>query len=87
MKITGAAPLTAFQLAGNLPRNAQFRAFVAHCTGVTDVDDEFAAAFIRMKCGIETRRVLETNERAEKAFHDFIRRPFVAWKERQHVAA
>jgi len=44
-----------------------------------------AAEFIRVVCGVDSRRKLAEDAGAEKAFHDFIRRPFVAWREQQQT--
>ena len=72
-------------LAGSLARNAEFQAFVGQYTvpAVDSVAAEQAAQFIRAVCEIESRREIATNPEAAERFERFIRRPFVAWRERQ----
>jgi hypothetical protein len=83
------------QLAGSLPRDPQFREFVRESLAalvreknldidVQDVSADDAAAFIRIICEIESRRELATNASAQQSFHRFIRRPFLAWRAKQH---
>lgn len=73
------------QLAGMLPRDPQFRAFVGYFMVPVrdDVTVEEAATFIRTACGIESRRELTTNSEAQQRFHANIRKTFLAWKENQ----
>lgn len=76
---------TVLQLAGMLPRDPEFRAFVGYFMVPVRVDvtvDE-AATFIRDACQIESRRELTTNAEAQKRFHNHIRKTFLAWKENQ----
>lgn len=80
-----AALLKPIQLAGMLPKDPQFRAFVSQYMvppRPATVDD--AAAFIRAACEIQSRRELETNAAAVDRLNRFIRRPFVAWRDKQH---
>jgi hypothetical protein len=72
--------MNTIQLAGTLPKSLAFREFVTTFTDFPDLatEDE-AAMFIRYVCEIESRRELETNKRAEKRFHEILRRTFVAW--------
>lgn len=71
------------QLAGMLPRDPQFRQFVSQYTvPPSDVTVDEAAEFIRIACGIDSRRRLAENAGAAEAFHNFIRKPYVAWKEK-----
>jgi hypothetical protein len=73
------------QLAGSLPRDPQFRAFVSQYTvPPSDVTVDEAAEFIRVACGIDSRRELTENAGAAEAFHRFIRRPFTVWRDQQH---
>lgn len=76
--------MNTLQLAGMLPRDPQFREWISQYTvppsGVT-VDE--AAEFIRIVCGVDSRRQLAENAGAADAFHRFIRRPFVAWRDQQ----
>jgi hypothetical protein len=74
------APLTPIQLAGALPRDPQFRAFVARfMVPPREVDVDTAAAFIRTVCEIESRRELATDAEAQERFHRCLRKPFVRW--------
>jgi len=75
------------QLAGMLPRDPEFRAFVSQYTvPPSDVTVDEAAEFIRTVCEVESRRELATDSEAQQRFHRFLRKPFIEWKERQHVA-
>lgn len=76
---------TVLQLSGMLPRDPQFRAFVGYfmVPPRDDVSVDEATTFIRDACGVESRRELATNAEAQQRFHANIRRPFVAWRERQ----
>lgn len=77
------------QLAGSLPRDPEFRAFVGYFMVPVrdDVSVDEAATFIRDACEIESRRELATNPEAQKRFHANIRKTFLAWKERQEEIA
>jgi hypothetical protein len=71
------------QLAGMLPRDPQFRAFVSqYLVPPREPTVDEAAAFIREACQVESRRQLAEDRAAEQRFHQFLRRPFVAWKEK-----
>jgi hypothetical protein len=73
------------QLAGMLPRDPQFRAFVSqYMVPPREPTVDEAAAFIRAACEIESRRELVEDREAETRFHRFIRKPFTAWREKQH---
>jgi hypothetical protein len=73
------------QLAGMLPRDPQFRAFVSqYMVPPREPTVDEAAAFIRTACEIESRRQLAEDRAAEQRFHRFIRRPFRAWRDQQH---
>jgi hypothetical protein len=70
------------QLAGMLPRDPQFREFVSqYMVPAREPTVDEAAAFIRVACQVESRRQLAEDHAAEQRFHQFLRRPFVAWKE------
>ncbi|MCA8026428.1 hypothetical protein [Burkholderia cepacia] len=72
------------QLAGMLPRDPQFRAWVAQwMVPPREVDVDMAADFIRTVCEITSRRELATDAQAQQRFHQFLRRPFVAWRDNQ----
>lgn len=74
---------TIVQLAGMLPRDPKFRAFVEQfMPAPVTVDD--ATHFIRAVCAIDSRRELTSNPDAEKRFHEYLRRPFLEWREQQH---
>lgn len=79
---------TVLQLAGMLPRDPDFRAFVAQwMVPPQPVDVDIAAKFIRTVCEIESRRELATDTEAQQRFHKFLRKPFVAWRDKQHQPA
>lgn len=72
------------QLAGMLPRDPQFREWVSQYTvppRVVSLDE--AAEFIRTVCEIDSRRELATDTAAQQRFHQFLRRPFCAWRDSQ----
>ncbi|MCA8251784.1 hypothetical protein LGM89_00775 [Burkholderia sp. AU31624] len=72
------------QLAGMLPRDAQFREWVAQwMVPPREVDVDTAAEFIRTVCEITSRRELATDAQAQQRFHQFLRRPFVVWRDNQ----
>lgn len=74
---------TVMQLSGIFPRDPQFRAFVAqYMVPPREVDVDTAAEFIRTVCEIESRRELSTNAEAIGKFHQFLRKPFAAWREK-----
>ncbi|UIY60060.1 hypothetical protein [Burkholderia cepacia] len=75
---------TIVQLAGMLPRDPQFREWVAQwMVPPREVDIDTAAEFIRVVCQIDSRKQLATDRAAEQRFHQFLRRPFVAWRDQQ----
>lgn len=77
--------LTPLQLAGMLPKDPVFRAFVSQYTvPPQEVSVEQAAQFIRIVCWISSRRELATDKEAEQRFHQFLRRPFAEWRRQQH---
>lgn len=79
---------TVLQLAGMLPRDPEFRTFVAqYMVPPREVDVETAATFIRTVCEIASRRELAVDTQAQQRFHQFLRKPFVAWREKQHQPA
>jgi hypothetical protein len=75
--------MNVLQLAGSLPRDPQFREWVGSHAELADLTIDEAAEFIRVACGIESRRELAENAGAAEAFHQFIRKPYLAWRERQ----
>ena len=69
------------QLAGSLPRDPQFRAWVSQYTvPPQSVSVDQAAEFIRVVCQIDSRRALATDKDAEQRFHQYLRKPFSAWR-------
>lgn len=73
------------QLAGMLPRDATFRAFLCDLASVDDVTTETAEIWVRTICEVESRRELATDPEAAHRFETLVRRPFVAWRDnRQH---
>lgn len=80
--------MNTLQLAGMLPRDPQFREWVAQwMVPPREVDVETASAFIRTACEVESRRELATDTEAQQRFHKFLRRPFLAWRDKQHQPA
>jgi hypothetical protein len=72
------------QLAGALCRNPLFRKWVGlWMVPPRDVTVDDAAAFIREVCEIESRKALADNPQAERRFHQFLRKPYVAWREKE----
>lgn len=72
------------QLAGMLPSNPSFRAWVAHISVPPQaITRDEAAQFIRSVCKVGSRRDLATDSAAEQRFHQHVRRPFTAWQDRQ----
>jgi len=73
------------QLAGMLPRDPQFRAFVSqYMVPPREPTIDEAASFIRAACHVESRRQLAVDRTAERRFHRYIRLQFVAWRSKQH---
>lgn len=71
------------QMAGMLARDPLFIDWVGQWTvPPRAVSAEEAAQFIRHVCQVESRRELLTNRDAEQRFHNFIRKPYLLWKER-----
>ncbi|WP_063899194.1 hypothetical protein [Burkholderia ubonensis] len=69
------------QLAGMLPRDPQFRAWVGTYVNGDPVTADEAAQFVRAVCKVESRRELATDVHAADRFNHFLRRPFLAWKD------
>ncbi|VVE00338.1 hypothetical protein PIN31115_02070 [Pandoraea iniqua] len=70
------------RLAGMLPRQPEFRAWLAEAAHQPITADD-AAEFIRIACGVDSRRELDANGSAADRFHTIVRRPFLAWRD-QH---
>ncbi|MBW5285958.1 hypothetical protein [Burkholderia gladioli] len=73
------------QLAGMLPRDATFRAYLCDLASVDDVTTETAEIWVRTICEVESRRELATDLEAAHRFETLVRRPFVAWRRQQEV--
>ncbi|WP_070106304.1 hypothetical protein [Burkholderia plantarii] len=71
------------QLAGMLPRDATFRAYLCDLASVDDVTPDNAAEYVRVICDVESRRELATDTAAAHRFETLVRRPFVAWRANQ----
>lgn len=74
---------TILQLAGMLPRDPQFRAWAASHAEVDPLTVDEAAEFIRVVCNVESRRQLATDRHAEERFHQYLRKPYAAWRSQQ----
>lgn len=73
------------QLAGMLPRDPQFREWCElFIPGDSTVSPDEAAEFIRVVCGVDSRRQLANNPDSEQRFHNLLRKPFVEWKQQQN---
>lgn len=75
------------QLAGILPRDAQFREWVGGFVNGDPVTVDQAAEFVRIVCKVESRRDLATDVHAADRFNHFLRRPFCAWRDQQQRRA
>ncbi|WP_186087361.1 hypothetical protein [Burkholderia gladioli] len=75
------------QLAGMLPRDPLFRAWLCDIGSVDDVTAETAAEWIRVVCGVSSRRELATDPEAAYLFEIHVRRPFVKWRADHLMAA
>lgn len=74
------------QLAGSLPRDPQFRAFVSqYMVPPREPTVDEAVQFIREACEVQSRRQLVQDRDAEQRFHDLLRKPFVEWREQQQL--
>ncbi len=71
------------QLAGMLPRDATFRAYLCDLASVEDVTPDNAAEYVRVICEVGSRRELATDPEAANRFETLVRRPFVAWRNNQ----
>ncbi|MBJ9895244.1 hypothetical protein [Burkholderia cenocepacia] len=71
------------QLAGMLPRDAQFREWVGGFVNGDPVTVDEAAQFVRIVCKVESRRELATDAHAADRFNHFLRLPFLDWRDNQ----
>lgn len=63
-------------------RDALFLAWLSEIAGQPISSDDAACA-VREACGVTSRRELETNPDAARAFNHKVRRPFLAWRDQQ----
>ncbi|TDV06046.1 hypothetical protein [Paraburkholderia caballeronis] len=76
------------QLAGMLPRTPEFRAWVEHISVPPQaIGADEAAQFVRAVCKVESRRELARDAAAAHRFETLVRKPFIAWRDRQEMAA
>lgn len=64
-------------------RDPEFQGWLASRAGADRKDEAQAKAFILTACGVASRNDLDTNPAAAERFHELVRKPFLAWKERQ----
>lgn len=67
--------------AGIMCKDKDFIAFVAARKGVQFADEHMATQFIYDRCGVDSRRLLDHDEHAKTNFQNYVRRPFVRWRE------
>ncbi|VVE07215.1 hypothetical protein [Pandoraea terrigena] len=73
------------RLAGILPRQSEFRAWLAEAAHQPISADD-AAEFIRIACGVDSRRQIDQDAGAAERFHTIVRRPYLAWRDGRSVA-
>lgn len=69
------------RLSAILCRDPKFRQWLVHDTEHEAGDADEAAEVVRLVCGIDSRRELDTNPTAAERFHEHIRKPFIEWRE------
>lgn len=80
--------LTVVQMAGSLPRDPMFREWVqSQHFNTWRMTEHDLAWFIRLVCGVTSRRELATDTEAAQRFHDLIRKPYTVWRESQQQPA
>ncbi|WP_186216281.1 hypothetical protein [Burkholderia gladioli] len=79
--MTNEPRLSTFQLACSLPADPQFREWAALQSSSEPLTVKEAGDFVKAVCGIVSRNALKTDAAAEQRFHQFLRRPFLAWKQ------
>jgi hypothetical protein len=84
------AAMTPTRLAVQWCADERFRrwlagAYTVEWSGAADAQDATvrAAEVLRLVCGIETRRELDTDVAARARFDNYMRRPFAAWLQQQ----
>jgi|ERR1700677_275859 len=68
------------QRAGILSTDPIFWKYLEHISQMTDVNETEAAAYIRTKCGVESRSEIVVGSEAAEAF-DGIQTEFVTWRD------
>lgn len=74
-------------LSGILPRDPLFRAWAASHAEVEPLTVDQAAEFIRVVCEVSSRRQLDQDADAAERFHQYLRRPFAAWRNQQQQSS
>lgn len=75
------------RLAGILARTPLFQRWVAEQLKVDECDAGEAAEYVRIICGVASRRDIETNAQAAHLFEHDIRRAYFRWREQQEQPA
>lgn len=70
------------QLAGMLPRDIEFREYLA-CRFGGQFDVERSAQAIRDLCQVASRSQLAREVDAARRFEHLVRRPFIEWRDEQ----
>ena len=67
--------------AARLCRDSEFQRWIAEAEGMdcADVDERFAAEWVRGTCEVDTRAKLDHDARAAQRYENLVRRPFVEW--------
>jgi hypothetical protein len=72
------------RLSGILCKDAQFLEWLAQeSSDKLPVTPDEAAEVVYMVCGIDSRRELDSNTEAAELFHRHLRRPFLAWRDKE----
>ncbi|SAK53409.1 hypothetical protein AWB78_01323 [Caballeronia calidae] len=88
LQLTDEPTTTPFVRSCQLPREQEFRRFVAdYVVPSRDVSVDEAAQFIKLCVGIDSRNALKTDRGAQQRFHEFLMKPFIAWRARQTETA
>lgn len=69
------------RLSAILCRDPVFRQWLVHDTDFNPGDAAEAAEVVRVVCGIDSRRELDTNPTAAERFHEHLRKPFIEWRD------
>lgn len=71
------------RLSAILCRDPKFRQWLVRDTEHKPGDADEAAEVVRLVCGIDSRRELDTNPTAAERFHEDVRKPYLAWRDQQ----